>query len=190
MATESSRSCQSRSSAQKRELVCRHGERPVLRVSGTRNNPGRRFWGCVYYEIQEECDIFRWVDPETDSDDPHVARMKRKVAAMKAKVRDNEWKFKVAAVLGIFGFAMSLSFLGETGSGILWLKETVLAGGYSWLHPSPLVLVVAVCCFWWALAWAFGGEYLLVDCCDEALELVMGLLDEGFLPPLVLFLAD
>ncbi|RYR17235.1 hypothetical protein Ahy_B03g062003 [Arachis hypogaea] len=90
MAAESSRSCQSRSSAQKRELVCRHGERPVLRVSGTRNNPERRFWGCVYYEIQEECDFFRWADPEADSDDPHVARMKRKLAAMKAKVRDIE----------------------------------------------------------------------------------------------------
>ncbi|QHO22748.1 DNA-(apurinic or apyrimidinic site) lyase [Arachis hypogaea] len=118
MAAESSRSCQSRSSAPKRELVCRHGERPVLRVSGTRNNPGRRFWGCVYYEIQEECDFFRWADPEADSDDPHVARMKRKVAAMKAKVRDVEWKFKVAAGLGIFGWAVLFCFLWQ-----IWFSQ-------------------------------------------------------------------
>ncbi|RYR09617.1 hypothetical protein Ahy_B05g077988 [Arachis hypogaea] len=85
MAAESSRSCRSRSSVQKRELVCGHGERPVLRISGMRNNPGRRFWGCVYYE--EECDFFRWTDPEAESEDPHVAKMKRKVAALKAKVR-------------------------------------------------------------------------------------------------------
>ncbi|QHN99396.1 uncharacterized protein DS421_13g397470 [Arachis hypogaea] len=115
MAAESSRSCQSRSSAPKRELVCRHGERPVLRVSGTRNNPGQRFWGCVYYE---ECDFFRWTDPKTDSDDPHVARMKRKVAAMKAKVRDVEWKFKVAAVLGIFGWAVLFCFLWQ-----IWFSQ-------------------------------------------------------------------
>ncbi|QHN91582.1 uncharacterized protein DS421_17g576120 [Arachis hypogaea] len=88
MATESSRSCRSRSSAQKRELVCGHGERP----------------------IQEECDFFRWADPEAESEDPHVARMKRKVAALKAKVRDIEWKFKVAAVLGISGWVVLFCF--------------------------------------------------------------------------------
>ncbi|RYR35531.1 hypothetical protein Ahy_A10g050682 [Arachis hypogaea] len=88
MATESSRSSRSRSSAQKRELLCGHGERLVLRISGTKNNPGRRFWGCVYYEIKEEYEFFRWADPEVDSEDPQVARMKRKVMALKAKVRD------------------------------------------------------------------------------------------------------
>ncbi|QHO00686.1 uncharacterized protein DS421_13g408550 [Arachis hypogaea] len=119
MAAESSRSCQSRSSAQKRELVCRHGERPVLRVSGTRNNPGRRFWGVsTMRSIQEECDFFRWADPEADSDDPHVARMKRKVVAMKAKVRDIEWKFKVAAVLEIFGWAVLFCFLWQ-----IWFSQ-------------------------------------------------------------------
>ncbi|QHO13241.1 uncharacterized protein LOC107641228 [Arachis ipaensis] len=100
MAAESSRSSQSRSSAQKRELLCGHGERPVLKISGTKNNPRRGFWGCVYYEIKEECEFFRWADPEAESENPQVARMKRKVAALKTKVRDIEWKFKVAAVLG------------------------------------------------------------------------------------------
>ncbi|QHO08541.1 uncharacterized protein DS421_14g473550 [Arachis hypogaea] len=118
MAAESSRSCRSRSSAQKRELVCGHGERPVLRISGTKNNPGRRFWGCVYYEIQEECDFFQWTDPEAESEDPHVARMKRKVATLKAKVRDIEWKFKVAAVLGILGWVVLFCFWSQ-----IWFNQ-------------------------------------------------------------------
>ncbi|QHN79071.1 uncharacterized protein DS421_19g666930 [Arachis hypogaea] len=118
MAAESSRSCQSRSSAPKRELVCRHGERPVLRVGdgnvlfvlGTDSS------GLL--QIQEECDFFRWADPEADNDDPHVVRMKRKVAAMKAKVRDVEWKFKVAAGLGIFGWAVLFCFLWQ-----IWFSQ-------------------------------------------------------------------
>ncbi|XP_015967231.1 uncharacterized protein LOC107490949 [Arachis duranensis] len=104
MAAESSRSCRSRSSAQKREIVCRHGRDPCL-----------EFWDeeqpwATILGIQEECDFFRWADPEADSDDPHVTRMKRKVAAMKARVRDIEWKFKVAAVLGIFGWVVLFCF--------------------------------------------------------------------------------
>ncbi|RYQ87053.1 hypothetical protein Ahy_B09g094542 [Arachis hypogaea] len=90
MALESSRSSRSRSSAQKMELLCGHGERPVLRISGTKNNPDQRFWGCVYYDIKEECQFFRWAYPEAEIEDPQVARLKRKVAALKAKVRDFE----------------------------------------------------------------------------------------------------
>ncbi|XP_052119041.1 uncharacterized protein LOC127748500 [Arachis duranensis] len=104
MATESLRSSRSRSSAQKRELLCGHDKRLVLRISGTKNNPVRRFWGYVYYEIKEECEFFRWTDPEAEAEDPLVARMKKKVAALKAKVRDIEWKFKVAAALGTVGW--------------------------------------------------------------------------------------
>ncbi|MED6133523.1 hypothetical protein PIB30_029072 [Stylosanthes scabra] len=33
-----------------RMLLCHHGEVVVLRVSRTKENPGRRFWGCVRYE--------------------------------------------------------------------------------------------------------------------------------------------
>ncbi|KAL4365585.1 hypothetical protein AHAS_Ahas07G0120800 [Arachis hypogaea] len=32
-------------------MVCGHRERPILRTSTTKDNPNRRFWGCVYYEI-------------------------------------------------------------------------------------------------------------------------------------------
>ncbi|MED6223412.1 hypothetical protein PIB30_073733 [Stylosanthes scabra] len=54
MASESSRGSRaSRSigSTHRTMLLCHHGERPVLRVSGTKENPGRRFWGCVCYAV-------------------------------------------------------------------------------------------------------------------------------------------
>ncbi|XP_015934633.1 uncharacterized protein LOC107460760 [Arachis duranensis] len=104
MASESSRSSRSRGSGQKRGVLCGHGERPVLRVSGTKENPGRRFWGCVYYEVNEECQFFRWADPEAGSEDPHVTRLKRKVVALKADVKASEWKLKVAAMLCLVGW--------------------------------------------------------------------------------------
>ncbi|XP_016173512.1 uncharacterized protein LOC107616021 [Arachis ipaensis] len=104
MASESSRSSRSRGSAQKRGILCGHGERPVLRVSGTKENPGRRFWGCVYYEVNDECHFFRWAIPEAGSEDPHVVRLKRKVVVLKADMKACEWKLKVAAVFGMVGW--------------------------------------------------------------------------------------
>ncbi|RYQ94625.1 hypothetical protein Ahy_B08g089560 [Arachis hypogaea] len=104
MVSESSRSSRRRGSAQKKGILCGHGERPVLRVSRTKENPGRRFWGCVYYEVNDECEFFHWEDPEAGSEDPHVARLKRKVVDLKADVKASEWKLKVAAVLGMVGW--------------------------------------------------------------------------------------
>ncbi|XP_015941649.1 uncharacterized protein LOC107467126 [Arachis duranensis] len=101
MASESSRSSRTRGSAQKRGILCGHGERPVLRVSGTKENSCRRFWSCVYYEVKDECQFFCWVDPEAESKDPYVARLKRKVVALKADMKASEWKLKVAAMLGM-----------------------------------------------------------------------------------------
>ncbi|RYQ95562.1 hypothetical protein Ahy_B08g090903 [Arachis hypogaea] len=104
MTSESSRSAQSRGSAQKRGILCGHRERPVLRVFGTKENSGRRFWGCVYYEVNDQCQFFCWTDPESESEDPHVARLKRKVVALKADVKASEWKLKVAVVFGMVGW--------------------------------------------------------------------------------------
>ncbi|XP_025617957.1 uncharacterized protein [Arachis hypogaea] len=95
---------QTRGSAQKKGLLCGHVERPVLRVSETKENSGRQFWGYVYYEVKDECQFFRWADPEAESEDPHVARLKRKVVVLKADVKASEWKLKVAAVLGMVGW--------------------------------------------------------------------------------------
>ncbi|XP_020963942.1 uncharacterized protein LOC110265333 [Arachis ipaensis] len=113
MTSESSRSAQSRGSAQKRGILCGHRERPVLRVFGTKENSGRRFWGCVYYEVNDQCQFFCWTDPESESEDPHVARLKRKVVALKADVKASEWKLKVAVVFGMVGWVGCYRVLAE-----------------------------------------------------------------------------
>ncbi|XP_020985467.1 uncharacterized protein LOC110274722 [Arachis duranensis] len=82
------------------------GRDPCLEFWERGTTLGDDFGGVSTMRIQEECDFFRWADPEADSDDPHVARMKRKVGALKAKVRDIKWKFNVAAMLGIFGWVV------------------------------------------------------------------------------------
>ncbi|XP_015953321.1 uncharacterized protein LOC107477764 [Arachis duranensis] len=109
MASESSRSSQSRGSTQKKGLLCGYGERPVVQILGTKDNPGRRFWGCVYYEVKEECQFFRWEDPEAETEDPQVARLKRKVVALKTNVKASKWKLKVAAMLGMVGMQYLLN---------------------------------------------------------------------------------
>ncbi|MED6189262.1 hypothetical protein PIB30_094097 [Stylosanthes scabra] len=43
-----SRSSRSTARTQSRMILCDHGEQAVLRVSGTKENPGRRFYSCVY----------------------------------------------------------------------------------------------------------------------------------------------
>ncbi|RYQ91967.1 hypothetical protein Ahy_B09g098044 isoform A [Arachis hypogaea] len=104
MASETSRSSRSSEFGQKRGILCGHRERPVLRVSRTKENPGCRFWDCVYYEVNDECQFFRWADPEAGSEDPYIARLKRKVVALKADVKASEWKLKVAAVFCLVGW--------------------------------------------------------------------------------------
>ncbi|MED6176119.1 hypothetical protein PIB30_084849, partial [Stylosanthes scabra] len=54
MASQSShgsRSSWGNSSARRRTMACSHGDKAVLKVSGTKENPGRRFWGCPHYDV-------------------------------------------------------------------------------------------------------------------------------------------
>ncbi|QHO15562.1 uncharacterized protein DS421_10g295930 [Arachis hypogaea] len=111
MATESSVSSRSKSSLHGRLLLCSHGERPVLRTMGTKENYGRRFWGCVYYEVHEGCNFFRWAEPATEVENPEIARMRRKVASLKSRTKAAEWKLMVVAVLGFFGWVGFLYLL-------------------------------------------------------------------------------
>ncbi|MED6187607.1 hypothetical protein PIB30_078029 [Stylosanthes scabra] len=83
---------------------CGHGERPVLRVYGTKENPGRRFWGFVYYEVKDECNFFRWVDPELEHGDHEVGKLRKKVGSLKMKVKAAELKMKVAVVGALVGW--------------------------------------------------------------------------------------
>ncbi|XP_057758833.1 uncharacterized protein LOC130979410 [Arachis stenosperma] len=111
MDADSSTSSRSKSSSHGRFLICSRGERPVLRTSGTKENPGRRFWGCAYYEVHEGCNFFRWAEPEREVENPKIARMRRKVASLKSRTRAAKWKLMVVTVLGIFGWVGFLYLL-------------------------------------------------------------------------------
>ncbi|RYR13379.1 hypothetical protein Ahy_B04g070406 isoform A [Arachis hypogaea] len=108
MAAQSLTSSRSRSSSHGRLLLCFYGEKPVLRISGTKENPGRRFWGCVYFEVQQGCNFFHWVDPETEVEHLEIARIRKKVSTLKSRTKAAEWKLKVVAVLGFFLGGLSL----------------------------------------------------------------------------------
>ncbi|QHO14492.1 uncharacterized protein LOC107641574 [Arachis ipaensis] len=111
MAAQSSTSFRSRTSSYGRLLLCSHGEKPVLRISGTKENPGRRFWGYVYFEVQQGCNFFRWADPETEVEHSEVVRIRKKLSMMKSRTKMAEWKLKVIAVLGFFGWVGFLCLL-------------------------------------------------------------------------------
>ncbi|MED6220638.1 hypothetical protein PIB30_046725 [Stylosanthes scabra] len=52
--SRSSRPSRSPMSSHRQTTMCHHGERAVLKVSGTKENLGRRFWSSAYYEVQQE----------------------------------------------------------------------------------------------------------------------------------------
>ncbi|RYR72084.1 hypothetical protein Ahy_A02g006282 isoform A [Arachis hypogaea] len=103
MAAQSSTSSRSRASSHGRLLLCSYGEKPVLRISGTKENPGCRFWGCVYFEVQQGCNFFRWADPETEVEHSEVARIRKKLSMMKSRTKAAEWKLKVYSAVVIVG---------------------------------------------------------------------------------------
>ncbi|MED6123422.1 hypothetical protein PIB30_049021 [Stylosanthes scabra] len=51
MSSRSSNTGRNNSSSNRNALLCHHVVRPLLPVSLTKDNPGRRFWGCVYYDV-------------------------------------------------------------------------------------------------------------------------------------------
>ncbi|XP_015959431.1 uncharacterized protein LOC107483319 [Arachis duranensis] len=99
MAAQSSCSSRSRSSSHSRLLLCSHGEKSVLRISGTKENLGRRFWGCVYFEVQQGYNFFHWADPETEVEHSEIARIRKKVSMLKSRMKAVEWKLKVYSVV-------------------------------------------------------------------------------------------
>ncbi|QHO40384.1 uncharacterized protein DS421_5g137020 [Arachis hypogaea] len=104
MAAESSMSSRSKSSSHGVLLLCSHGERLVLRTSGTKENYRHRFWGCVYYGVHEGCNFFRWAESETELGNPKIARKKKKLASLKSRTKAAEWKLMVVALLGVYGY--------------------------------------------------------------------------------------
>ncbi|MED6112242.1 hypothetical protein PIB30_059902 [Stylosanthes scabra] len=98
----------SQSSSQRRPFLCEHGEPSVLRVSGTKDNPGRRFWGCRYYQVQDGCNFFCWADPPQEYGREEIAKLKKKVGTLKLRVKIAEWRLKVALVGGLVGWVCLL----------------------------------------------------------------------------------
>ncbi|MED6196431.1 hypothetical protein PIB30_047514 [Stylosanthes scabra] len=109
MSSQSSWSCRSRSTAERKGLLCGHGIPPVLRVSGTKENLGRRFWGCPHYDVKKECDFFVWADQiQEEGGEDEITRLRRKVQSLKMKVKAAESKMKVAVVVGLIGWVWLL----------------------------------------------------------------------------------
>ncbi|QHO21959.1 uncharacterized protein DS421_11g351110 [Arachis hypogaea] len=107
MASQGSVSSQ-KSSRRRRTLICNCGEPPVLRWSKTPENPGRRFWGCVYFDIGKECTFFSWADGVAETEEAEVARLKMKISTLKTKLVYAKCKLLVAV---IFGLAATLANL-------------------------------------------------------------------------------
>ncbi|MED6168055.1 hypothetical protein PIB30_008405 [Stylosanthes scabra] len=80
---------------------CGHGMKALLRVSRTKENPGRRFWGCPRYEVKESCGFFDWADVVSEEEDAEKAKLRKKVRSLKLKLKKAEMKMKVAVVVGM-----------------------------------------------------------------------------------------
>ncbi|MED6179375.1 hypothetical protein PIB30_000491 [Stylosanthes scabra] len=114
MASESSRglrASRSTASTQRRILSCHHKEKVVLRVSGMKENLGKRFLGCVRYAEQEEEDLEK-------------ARMRKKVSSLKSRLRACELRLKIVVFVGMVGWALVFS---------LWLQNSGGTPQHQWL---------------------------------------------------------
>ncbi|MED6167744.1 hypothetical protein PIB30_005712 [Stylosanthes scabra] len=92
-----------------RMVLCEHGVPAVKRISGTTENPGKPFWGCVYYKVQEHCGFFCWADEEQVEEDPEKSRLRRKVFSLKSKVKTIEKRLKIVVVVGLVGWVWLIS---------------------------------------------------------------------------------
>ncbi|MED6107790.1 hypothetical protein PIB30_017493 [Stylosanthes scabra] len=110
MASQSSRgsrSGRSSGSAQKGWLVCWCGLPPMLKVSGTKENSGRRFWGCPYYGA----------DKVHVEDDAEKTKLRKKVLLLKTEARSCRWRLKVVAVVGLLGWLWLFWVWSQLGRG-------------------------------------------------------------------------
>ncbi|MED6223654.1 hypothetical protein PIB30_076163 [Stylosanthes scabra] len=108
-----SRSSWSNASTWRRTILCSHGDAAMLRVSRTKENPGRRFWGCPHYDDGRECDFFTWADREQETvhEDPEVAKLRRKVLFLKTELRACEWRLKTAVLVAFIGWMLLVCLL-------------------------------------------------------------------------------
>ncbi|MED6181722.1 hypothetical protein PIB30_021992 [Stylosanthes scabra] len=93
-------------SSTRRPLLCFHGRKPVLRISLTKDNPGRRFWGCVYYNVQQECSFFRWADPDSEYFAIELGKMKKVIETLKLRAVVAERHLTLSVVLEMIGWIL------------------------------------------------------------------------------------
>ncbi|MED6140416.1 hypothetical protein PIB30_092997 [Stylosanthes scabra] len=60
----------------------------MLKVSRTKENPGRRFWGCANYQVKEGCNYFVWADSIYEEEDAEKVKLRKKVGSLKLKVKE------------------------------------------------------------------------------------------------------
>ncbi|MED6224820.1 hypothetical protein PIB30_087795 [Stylosanthes scabra] len=106
MSSGSSMSRSNNVSSTRRPLLCFHGRKPVLRVSSTKDNPGRRFWDYVYYSVQQECTFFQWADLDSEYFAAELGKMKKLVETLKLHAVVAERRFTHSAVLGMIGWIL------------------------------------------------------------------------------------
>ncbi|MED6209013.1 hypothetical protein PIB30_050487 [Stylosanthes scabra] len=130
--SQSSNYSHSNSKTKRRRTTCFCGVKPVLRTLLTAENLRRRFWGCVNYQVGEECKYFIWADFEGEDPPPHVAnlknkvvegedplpqvaKLKKKVAILKGKLIVVERNLWVALIMGLVGWMVVVLLLYDRG---------------------------------------------------------------------------
>ncbi|XP_020082379.1 uncharacterized protein LOC109705975 [Ananas comosus] len=104
--------------------LCHCGLPYTIKTSWTQNNPGRRFYGCPRYRMQESnaCNYFGWYDPQFTSQSISMVNgllesnnKLREEAAVAAKRK--RWKLTVFVIYGIVSGIMWLSCYNLCGKG-------------------------------------------------------------------------
>ncbi|XP_075666456.1 uncharacterized protein LOC142636206 [Castanea sativa] len=70
-----------------RMCYCPSPQKPVLVVSWTENNPGRRFYGCPNYWVGKKCKFFQWIDDEIcERGKVLIPEMRQKILRLQVEV--------------------------------------------------------------------------------------------------------
>ncbi|MED6192760.1 hypothetical protein PIB30_013142 [Stylosanthes scabra] len=103
MATHSSTPRGSDASSLRSPLVCSHGRSPMLHISKTKDNPARRFWGCVFYVVQDKCEFFQWANRANDLLVAEFGKLKKRLDILKSRVVSAQSRFTAAMVFAMVG---------------------------------------------------------------------------------------
>ncbi|KAL3625367.1 hypothetical protein CASFOL_030821 [Castilleja foliolosa] len=74
---------------------CRCGNELPLKTSGTKSNPGRRYWACPNYGTGQYCGVFKWLDNEMCPRSKQIIPgLLAKINKLEAEVNDFQMKEK------------------------------------------------------------------------------------------------